>query len=40
MAGILRLQGLFMTSISIDLSKNTDPVIADCIKTVKNEINQ
>jgi len=25
-----------MTSISIDLSKTTDPVIADCIKAVKN----
>lgn len=25
-----------MTSISIDLSKNTDPVITDCIKAVKN----
>ena len=24
-----------MMSISIDLSKNTDPVIADCIKAVK-----
>jgi predicted nucleotidyltransferase len=25
-----------MTSISIDLSKNIDPVIVDCIKSVKN----
>ncbi len=25
-----------MTNISIDLSKNTDPIIADCIKVIKN----
>jgi predicted nucleotidyltransferase len=27
---------LFMTSISIDLSKKTDPLIANCLKAIKN----
>jgi hypothetical protein len=25
-----------MTSTSIDLSKNTDPLIVDCLKAIKN----